>query len=334
LTQHLRALILLFGTYLPPPTSLSSAANIPASSRATRVPQELLTDALIEEIKTRCCFVGAALEAPSADVGSPATEADLDLPPHSDTAPSESEVSARDSIISSSHRGSSDFSTTSPSHGAAGERHLQALSSLYIRHSTATDIRMQVDPPPSSQTGTGRGTLIMPGWIRERAAEVLFEGGDVDECSVAELILDAILKVRLVFFTGPHPDYSPFRVPGTARPAQNHGILYLVCRRHAYAPWFHPEIAHRAHPRVVRRPLVTKTTNTTRPPSTTALRPLRIPTPAYEVHRDPEQPIPTNADDQYCQRQRWERTCVRPCHDSLGGGLARWVRSQFIHPFW
>lgn len=54
---------------------------------------------------------------------------------------------------------------------------------------------MRVVPPESQQTGTGRGTLIIPGWIRERAAEVLFEGGDVDESSVAEVILEALLKV-------------------------------------------------------------------------------------------------------------------------------------------
>lgn len=36
--------------------------------------------------------------------------------------------------------------------------------------------------------------MIIPGWIRERAAEVLFEGGDVDEMSVAEVILESLLK--------------------------------------------------------------------------------------------------------------------------------------------
>jgi hypothetical protein len=53
---------------------------------------------------------------------------------------------------------------------------------------------MRVVPPFVQQNGTGRGTLVIPGWIRERAAEVLFEGGDVDESSVAEVILEALLK--------------------------------------------------------------------------------------------------------------------------------------------
>ncbi|GLB40286.1 putative actin family protein [Lyophyllum shimeji] len=204
LTSHLRALLLMFGTYLPPPTSLSAAVNIPAANRATRVPQEVLPDSVIEEIKTRCCFVGDVLGAPvdarettpSVDDGS-----EIEVPP-SDTAHSESDFShtGRESNISSHRESSSEFSVVSnprvlPADAPRGENHLQALATLYTRHSTATELQMRVMPPPSQQTGTGRGTLIIPGWIRERAAEVLFEGGDVDESSVAEVILDALLKV-------------------------------------------------------------------------------------------------------------------------------------------
>ncbi|KDQ53185.1 hypothetical protein JAAARDRAFT_137512 [Jaapia argillacea MUCL 33604] len=207
LTSHLRALLLLFGTYLPPPTSLSAAANIPAATRSTRVPQEVLTDAVIEEIKTRCCFVGDILDSsPDMRAMSPSGDdpSEFDIPPPSDSAQSESEFSRvsmeGDSAMSSQHA-SSGFSVVSHSQipegdrSHPGENHLQALATMYTRHSTATDLHMKVIPPPSQQTGTGRGTLIIPGWIRERGAEVLFEGGDVDESSVAEVILDALLKV-------------------------------------------------------------------------------------------------------------------------------------------
>ncbi|KAF8206244.1 fungal-specific actin related protein [Mycena galopus ATCC 62051] len=197
LTSHLRALLLLFGTYLPPPTSLSAAANIPAANRSTRVPMEVLTDAVLEEIKARCCFVGEALGFSPSDTrdATPADEAsEADIPPPSDSTQSESDFSmaGRDSNFSS-HRASSEFSIISnPRVPAAdnprGEGHLQALATLYQRHSTATELQMRV-------TGTGRGTLIIPGWVRERTTEVLFEGGDVDESSVAEVILDALLKV-------------------------------------------------------------------------------------------------------------------------------------------
>ena len=135
---------------------------------------------------------------------SPGPGDDLDLPP-SDPALSESEFS-RVSMDSNFAPSSSEYSFVShsqlagmadaPGGGGGGESRVQALATMYGRHSTATDIHMRVDPPPAQQTGTGRGTLIVPGWIRERAAEVLFEGGDVDESSVAEFILDTLLKVR------------------------------------------------------------------------------------------------------------------------------------------
>ncbi|KAF7986458.1 hypothetical protein HWV62_31233 [Athelia sp. TMB] len=199
LSSHLRALLLLFGTYLPPPTSLSAAANIPASNRSTRVPEEVLTDAVIEEIKTRCCFVSDALEPSSSDMraASPSESMDMDVPP-SDSATSESEFSR--ASVGADSAVSSDFSVVSYPNTPAGAQHesenqLQALASMYTRHSTATELHLRVIPPVSQQAGTGRGTLVIPGWIRERAAEVLFEGGDVDESSVAEVILDGLLKI-------------------------------------------------------------------------------------------------------------------------------------------
>ncbi|CAA7267044.1 unnamed protein product [Cyclocybe aegerita] len=212
LTSHLRALLLLFATYLPPPTSLSTSINVPAANRATRVPQEVLTDAVVEEIKTRCCFVGDVLDSSTSqqqqqqrgetrggddDLGS-----EMDIPPSdsSFTTGSEfgggaSQPDSEFSIITGS-RQSGDASGLAGGGGVGrGEGYLQALANMYKRHSTATDIQMRVMPPPAQQTGTGRGTLIIPGWIRERATEVLFEGGDVDESSLAEVVLDALLKV-------------------------------------------------------------------------------------------------------------------------------------------
>ena len=203
LTSHLRALLLLFGTYLPPPTSLSAAVNMPASSRSTRVPLEVLSDAVLEEIKTRCSFVGEAMDtALDSSVVSTMGEdpMDIDLAP-SDSALSESDFSRVSADRDSNAGPASDFSIVSrsqvlPGRPSAGEHQLQALADLYMRHSTATDLHLKVTPPASQQTGTGHGTLIVPGWIRERGSEVLFEGGDVDESSVAETILECLLKVQ------------------------------------------------------------------------------------------------------------------------------------------
>jgi len=196
LTSHLRALLLLFATYIPPPTSLNTAAR-PSSDRATRVPEEILTDTLVEEIKTRFCFVGDAIGAleearrefaPAEDDD----ESDAELPPSSDPLAPESE---------SSERAESEGPPTPVARAVEdpSESHLQRLAALYKRYSTATDSHIKVVPPSSHPAGTGRGTLVVPGWIRERAAEVLFEGGDVDESSVAEVLLETLLKVRMPY---------------------------------------------------------------------------------------------------------------------------------------
>ena len=187
----------MFATYLPPPTSLSAAISIPAANRSTRVPQEILTDAVVEEIKTRCCFVDDFLDfSKEASRKTPTEEEeddDMDLPPSDTSFPgsdlshvTSSEHDSEHSVVSDQRRHQEDLQ---------GESHLQALSTMYKSHSTATDIQMRVLPPSAQQAGTGRGTLLIPGWIRERAAEILFEGGDVDESSLAETILDGLLQV-------------------------------------------------------------------------------------------------------------------------------------------
>lgn len=173
------------------------------SSRTSHVPQEILTDALVEDIKTRSCFVSTVLEInrDSMRSSSPAPASESDHPPSSDAAMSESEFSRTSEgleSIGSSQHASSEFEVVShPQQSESGGRegHLQMLANMYMRHSTATDIQLRVVPPSSQQLGTGRGTLIIPGWIRERAPEVLFEGGDIDENSVAEVLLEALLKV-------------------------------------------------------------------------------------------------------------------------------------------
>ncbi|KAG7089391.1 hypothetical protein E1B28_011079 [Marasmius oreades] len=205
LHSHLRSLLLLFGTYLPPTSP--GPVNIPTASRSMRVPPEILTDSILDELLTRCCFVGEPLLSvssndtrdvtPGLDEGS-----ETDLPPSSDATQSESDFShvGRDSNVSSAQASTSDFSVISDPRTPVGADPraggLQGLANLYTRHSTATDLRLRVAPLPGGG-GLGYATLIIPGWVRERAAEILFEPGDVDEKSVAEVILDALLKVPL-----------------------------------------------------------------------------------------------------------------------------------------
>ncbi|CAO0796179.1 unnamed protein product [Mucor circinelloides] len=74
-----------------------------------------------------------------------------------------------------------------------GQQQYQDPSSLleaYKNFSSATDLYY----PITLKDGT-RATLLLPGWIRERAVEVLFEG-DEDEPSIAQCILDSLLKLQ------------------------------------------------------------------------------------------------------------------------------------------
>lgn len=176
---------------------------------------------MVEGIKTRVCLVGKAFELsvedsrpskpqqPVTPYHVPSDDDMIDVDHPSGEVQSESESSGApmdvDGPAPGSRVASSSYSTISgaESHGTSssnpGEHGgSQVLADLYKRHSTASDIQMPVTPPASSG-GLGRGVLMIPGWIRERAAEVLFEGGDVDEVSVAEVILDSLLKVCFLF---------------------------------------------------------------------------------------------------------------------------------------
>lgn len=161
------------------------------------MPLEVLTDAVVEEIKTRCCFVGEPLrddqlpedddpppEPPSSDM-----DVDMDTEPPSEADSSQQEGEGEMSLDELP------AVKSKPEPEARADGNLRTLEKIYKKNSTATDLQMRVEPPPDQQVGTGLGTLLIPGWIRERAAEVLFEGDDVDECNLAEVVLDTLLKV-------------------------------------------------------------------------------------------------------------------------------------------
>ena len=92
-TEHLKQLILHIGLYKPPLATLGGSANLPSATQVTRVPEEILTDEPVEEIKTECCFIGEPVEIPlpAAPVvpSSDAISVDgADVPPSSDAPPS------------------------------------------------------------------------------------------------------------------------------------------------------------------------------------------------------------------------------------------------------
>ena len=228
-TEHLKQLILHFGFYKPPLATLGGSANLPSATQLTRVPEEILTDELVEEIKTECCFIGEPIEIPLTPVPAapvvPSSDAmsvdETDIPPSSD-APSES--SPPPSPVHFDHQ-----NTASTLTAGSRQTYWESIAAIYQKHSTTQDLSLKVNSP-SVGAPTGRGTLIIPGWVRERAAEVLFEGGDVDESSVAEVILDCLMRVgHSILFGASMLIYD--WVSGSARSAED---AYLL---HSYRWW-------------------------------------------------------------------------------------------------
>lgn len=54
--EHLKPLFLHFGLYEAPSATLRGLANLPSATQLTRDPEEILTEDLVEEIKTARCF--------------------------------------------------------------------------------------------------------------------------------------------------------------------------------------------------------------------------------------------------------------------------------------
>lgn len=80
------------------------------------------------------------------------------------------------------------------------DRFLDYLEEKLACQSTATTLSFRIPTFSSSIAGNvGRGWIRIPGWVRERAAEVLFEQGDADERSITEAILEALLLVSAEF---------------------------------------------------------------------------------------------------------------------------------------
>lgn len=188
LNKRLRALLLKYGEYVAPPTSLISNTNSP---KRGRIPKEVLSDELVEEIKNRCCFVGERL-ADNEEEG----EGDLaEFFPDVDDEGKDGGGEGDDDEDPGMGLLRSDAEDDSKA--------LRALYKKFSKTSKATTVSFKIpasasskDPPPG--TNAGRGWISIPGWVRERAAEVFFEGGngDGDGLSLEEIVCESLLKVR------------------------------------------------------------------------------------------------------------------------------------------
>ncbi|GAA5996002.1 uncharacterized protein JCM10292_004882 [Rhodotorula paludigena] len=178
LTRRLRALLLAYGSYAPPPSSLNSLTP-PVIGR---IPPRVLTDELVEGVKDRMCFVGEAV--PPAPLG------------------------AREASVSSAAETSVEHSSEEEEDDADPDALL--VKHLYERYAASapstTSVSFAVPTPSGSAapaSGVGNGWVQVPGWVRERAAEVLFEeggledGSEGEESGLAGVVLDCLLKLPI-----------------------------------------------------------------------------------------------------------------------------------------
>lgn len=163
-------MLLAFATYVPPPTSLATTMiSHPAS-----LPRELVSEGLVEEVKTRLCFVGEEV-LPAAEVGR-----------ESGSVPLRDDLDGTDEDEAIVAHLFERYSRTAPNTKPVSFRVPTLLTGA---------------PPATASTaaghhGAGRGWIQVPGWVRERAAEVLWEDeGDADARGLADCVLECLLRV-------------------------------------------------------------------------------------------------------------------------------------------
>jgi actin-related protein 10 len=109
------------------------------------------------------------------------------------------------------------------------EDDLQEYAKIFSQSSEAKDATFNLRRKQVS-ADSGCGTLHVPGWIRERAAEVFFEEGDVDASSVVEVILACLTAVSAC---SRNPSCCAFLTPFSVahRFAESDDIVHRGVRR-------------------------------------------------------------------------------------------------------
>lgn len=75
-------------------------------------------------------------------------------------------------------------------------RWMRQLEACYRPQSSASALTVTLRPVQTTSGPTNvKSSLLVPGWIREHAADVLFEPGNEDEPSIVQSTLMTLLKV-------------------------------------------------------------------------------------------------------------------------------------------
>ncbi|GAA5936307.1 uncharacterized protein JCM15063_002775 [Sporobolomyces koalae] len=189
LNERLRSLLVAYGSYAPPPATLNSM-TIPTP---TNIPRKVLTEELVEEIKTLCCFVGGEI----SDDEQLLRDYDNNLNDRYNREASTTTATSSAMDVDSTPAASPIQETFDPD--AALFKYLYARYSRSAPDTTSVSFRiphLSAPPPPA---GVGRGHLAIPSWIRERAAEVLFDSTleTHDSLSIQSTILECVLSLPI-----------------------------------------------------------------------------------------------------------------------------------------
>lgn len=234
LERRLRALLLHHARYIAPSTDNSPAASFSGSikDRTTRLDKTLLTQTNVEEVLIKCCFVSDPMpaSASSGQIPAPATSKPLSsqkAKPHAESPPDWQLPHTGD------HANIRKAEAASRAYDEAEDAHyITQLKQRYAPHSSARPLVLPLRKSPPSfellptkpatllrpsgpsaphqfgsrgasfnaaqeQRSSFTGDIIVPGWVRERVAEIFWEEEDEDEVGLSTLILSTLINLPI-----------------------------------------------------------------------------------------------------------------------------------------
>ncbi|SJX65902.1 related to ACT1-Actin [Sporisorium reilianum f. sp. reilianum] len=184
LNARLKRLLLRYGKFVAAQASLQDSARS-LRERTHRIDPSLLTDDRLEQIKAKALFVS------SYDPGVSGLE---DLFAELELESTDSQARAAASVCQKY----SSASTATPFTFAVTPNSVdpQGTASL-IQSVTAPPASASFTLAGASGTGQVSGVIAIPGWLRERAAEFLFDKGDHDDPGLIDMTVSAVSKLPI-----------------------------------------------------------------------------------------------------------------------------------------
>lgn len=187
LNARLKQWLLMYGKFVAAQTGLQDSTK-PLRERTQPIDSAMLTDDRLEQIKVKALFVGSQDPKPS---GLQDLFSVLELEGGVDAG-------SKKEAASSLRQKYSSTSTATP--------FTFAVSPNSIDPNGTASLIQSINASPSSSASTlaqatnksqSSGVIVMPGWVRERAAELFFEQGDQDDPSIVDMAVTSISKLPI-----------------------------------------------------------------------------------------------------------------------------------------